>query len=260
MSIQNPKISIITVAKNSETTIEKSIQSVLSQNYHPFEYIIIDGDSDDNTMNLINKYKNSITTIISEPDDGIYEAMNKGINIATGEIIGILNSDDQYLPNTLNSVAKQFSSSSVCVGYCIRNNPHTERSGKFKEIRFQKKKPLSKLKYVMALDHPAMFIPKCLYGKYGKYDSRLKICADYKWTANAWSKGCDFNIIDQALTIFSTGGISDTNRIQTSIEMKNIQIELGLLSPISANIYLLYRIINRITLKSFVTYIKNIIS
>ncbi len=101
-------ISIITVVKNSEKTIEKTIQSVLNQNYNNLDYIIIDGNSVDNTKKIIEKYKNKISLVISENDNGIWNAMNKGIKLAKGDIIGFLNSDDVYYPNTLETVDKYF--------------------------------------------------------------------------------------------------------------------------------------------------------
>ena len=90
------KVSIITVCYNSELTIEDTIKSVLSQTYDDIEYIIVDGNSTDSTLNIINKYKDQISTIVSEPDKGIYDAMNKGVELANGELIGIINSDDFY--------------------------------------------------------------------------------------------------------------------------------------------------------------------
>ena len=92
------KVSIITVSYNSARTIEQTICSVLAQNYTPLEYIIIDGGSTDGTVDIIRSYEKQITYWVSECDGGLYEAMNKGIQRATGEVIGILNSDDWYLP------------------------------------------------------------------------------------------------------------------------------------------------------------------
>jgi len=106
--MKNPKISIITVVKNSKDTIEKNIQSVIDQEYKNYEHIIIDGGSDDGTIQIVNKYKKDIHYFISEKDDGIYDAMNKGINQSNGDIIGILNSDDYYFPDALKIVKDYF--------------------------------------------------------------------------------------------------------------------------------------------------------
>jgi glycosyltransferase involved in cell wall biosynthesis len=106
-------ITIITVVKNGETTIERCIKSVLSQNYSNLEYIIIDGKSSDGTKDIINKYKNNIAKIIIEDDDGIWDAMNKGIKSANGEIMGFLNSDDYYFDNALETVNNYFSKNNI---------------------------------------------------------------------------------------------------------------------------------------------------
>ena len=105
---KNYKISIITVVKNSLSTIEKTIRSVINQDYKNIEYIIIDGNSTDGTNKIIDKYKDKISLVIKENDNGIWDAMNKGINLAKGEVIGFLNADDLYCPNALTIVNKYF--------------------------------------------------------------------------------------------------------------------------------------------------------
>ena len=103
------KFSIITVSLNSDKTIEKTINSVINQNYNDIEYIIIDGCSKDNTINIIKSYKSAIDVIIIEKDDSLYDAINKGIKIATGDIIGILNSDDHFNNNNvISNISKEF--------------------------------------------------------------------------------------------------------------------------------------------------------
>jgi glycosyltransferase involved in cell wall biosynthesis len=102
------KISIITVCYNMEEYIERTIQSVLSQDYPNLEYIIVDGGSTDNTINIVNKYKNKISKIICEPDDGMYDAINKGINASTGDVLAWLNADDSYFPWTLKMISNIF--------------------------------------------------------------------------------------------------------------------------------------------------------
>ena len=107
------KVSIITVVKNNEDKIEKCINSVINQSYKDIEYIIIDGNSSDNTKSIIQKYKNQIDILLSEKDNGIWDAMNKGINLATGDIIGFLNSDDVYYPNALQTVVDYFKNKQI---------------------------------------------------------------------------------------------------------------------------------------------------
>lgn len=103
------KVSIITVCYNSQATIENTIKSVISQTHSDIEYIIVDGKSGDNTLEIVNKYQDKIAKVISEPDQGIYDAMNKGIKVATGDIVGILNSDDYYVDSEVVShIVKAF--------------------------------------------------------------------------------------------------------------------------------------------------------
>ena len=103
-----PKISIVTITYNSENTVEETIKSVISQGYPNLEYVIIDGASTDGTLDVVSKYSDRIAKIVSEPDKGISDAFNKGIKHATGEIIGIINSDDILLPGALQAVADAY--------------------------------------------------------------------------------------------------------------------------------------------------------
>ena len=109
------KISIITPTFNSEKYLERCIKSIQSQDYNNIEHIIIDGDSTDETRNIIKKYHNNKTILISEKDDGIWDAMNKGLKIASGDIIGFLNSDDYYYPNAIKTVVKYFNNNNIDV-------------------------------------------------------------------------------------------------------------------------------------------------
>ena len=111
--MEKNKLSIITVVKNSKINIEKTIKSVLEQDYKNLEYIIIDGNSDDGTLEILNRYKDKISLIISEKDQGIWDAMNKGIKLAKGNIIGFLNSGDIYYPDALHTVNRYFLSKDI---------------------------------------------------------------------------------------------------------------------------------------------------
>ena len=112
------KVSIITIAYNADNSIEDTIKSVLSQSYNNIEYIIIDGNSSDNTLDICKKYSSKISKIVSEKDKGIYDAMNKGIAIATGDVIGILNADDFYLNDAIvESIVNKFKNTSADAVY-----------------------------------------------------------------------------------------------------------------------------------------------
>ena len=113
MTIKNYKISIITVVKNNEKTIEKAIKSVIEQTYKNIEYIVIDGKSNDNTIKILEKYKNKIDILISEKDNSIWDAMNKGLSRASGDIVGFLNSDDYYYPNAIEIVNNYFGNKDI---------------------------------------------------------------------------------------------------------------------------------------------------
>ena len=176
------KISIITPTYNSEKTISRTIESIISQNYSDLEYIIIDGASSDNTKNIVLNYKDKINiNFISEPDKGIYDAMNKGIKIATGEIIGILNSDDLLdNSNILLKVSEIFNNPNIDavygdIKYFSKNISEITRyweAGEYKE---------SKLNNGWIIPHPSLFLRKSIYNKFGLFNTNLKIAADYEF-------------------------------------------------------------------------------
>jgi len=181
----NPTISIITVCYNSENTIERTIKSVIKQNYAQIEYIIVDGKSKDGTMDIIQKYRDKITKVISEPDKGIYDAMNKGIELASGEIIGILNSDDIYTSNTIISeITREFVKRDVQLVYgnitYFRNNPD-------EAIRTWVTKSYYKrfFDHGEVAPHPSLFVKKEVYNKIGTYHSDFKITSDYEFMLRA---------------------------------------------------------------------------
>lgn len=175
------KISIITPTYNSEKTIDRTIQSVLSQNYNDIEHIIIDGSSVDGTMCIVNKYAGKLSKIISEKDDGIFDAMNKGISIASGDIIGILNSDDFFNSNdVLSIIANEFNDSSVDavygdISYFLNDTNKITRywkAGEYKE---------KKLNNGWIIPHPALFLRRSVYSKLGVFNLDLKVAADYEF-------------------------------------------------------------------------------
>jgi glycosyltransferase involved in cell wall biosynthesis len=141
------KISIVTVCRNSEATIRSTIESVLAQTYSDIEYIIVDGASTDNTLSIVNEYRGRIHRIISEPDNGIYDAMNKGIKISTGDYLGILNSDDFFASNEIISGLAAF----------LKNHPFLDAS--YGDVVFVEKNNIEKnIRFYSSAD----FSPKLL--------------------------------------------------------------------------------------------------
>ena len=173
------KISIITVCYNSDRTIEDTFKSVKEQTYRDIEYIVIDGNSKDNTINLIKKYNDIITYWTSESDKGLYDAINKGIALATGDYVGIINSDDVfYSPKTIEEVA----------GFLQKNHNIDAISGDIVQHKRGKiiRKYSSanwtpeKLKIGFMPPHPSIFIKTELFNKFGYYKLGYKIGADYE--------------------------------------------------------------------------------
>ncbi|PRY88361.1 glycosyltransferase family 2 protein [Mongoliibacter ruber] len=174
-------ISLITVTYNSEKTLLETIKSVKAQNYHSIQYIVIDGASTDGTINLIENNNDVITTFKSEPDQGIYDAMNKGIRLATGDIVGIINSDDFFFDNqVLSTIAKEFEDQELMatIGDIVFVNSNDEN----KIIRKYSSKKWSPSKFAWGYmpAHPSFFVRRDLFDHLGFYKTDYKIAADYE--------------------------------------------------------------------------------
>ncbi len=172
------KISIITVCFNAENTIERCLLSVLDQSYSDIEYIIIDGFSADSTVSIIEKYKSHISKLVSEPDKGIYDAMNKGIALATGEMVGILNADDVFAhENVLIHIAEKFKedqNDSLYADLQYVNSTKVIRhwnSGSYK---------INNWYWGWMPPHPTFYVKRELYAKFGNFNTELKLAADYE--------------------------------------------------------------------------------
>ena len=205
------KISIITVCLNSAKTIRQTINSVLSQTYQNIEYIIIDGASNDETCDIVLEYKNNIAQFISEPDKGLYDAINKGISLASGDIVGILNSDDFYENNrVLEDVVnhfKLFSDTDLASGDVVFVRPNDLN----KIIRHYNGNHFKswKLRFGWMPAHPATFIRKSAYDKVGIYALGYKIAADYEMFVRLLLvHKLKYSRINKILVRMRTGGAS----------------------------------------------------
>ena len=177
----NPKVSIITVCFNSEKTIEDTIQSVINQSYANIEYIVIDGVSTDNTLAIINKYKDKIAKIVSEKDNGIYDAINKGINFAKGDIIANINSDDFYIDNNvIADVVATFEKENTDTLYA--DLYYVDAVDTNKIVRYWKSKQYKEGLFLKGWmpPHPTFFVKKEVYQQYGLFDLQFKSAADYE--------------------------------------------------------------------------------
>jgi glycosyltransferase involved in cell wall biosynthesis len=203
-----PLISIITIVFNGEKYIEETIKSVISQDKINLEYIIIDGGSTDNTISIVNKYLDKISLFISEPDKGIYDAINKGISHSNGILVGLIHCGDYYSPNVLEKVMVTFQKSNADIVYGNQiiieeyNNELIERFNNGDH---------TKLKYGMTIPHPSTFVSKSCYDKYGYYSINFKISSDYSYFLTLYIANLKFIKIDEVLAYFRAGGVSSRN-------------------------------------------------
>ncbi|MGN1217751.1 MAG: glycosyltransferase family 2 protein, partial [Phocaeicola sp.] len=168
--MKRPKISLITISYNSAETIEDTIQSVLAQTYKNYEYIIIDGASTDSTMEIIDKYRDDIVKVISEPDRGISDAFNKGIRVATGDIIGICNSNDLLYPDAFQTIVDAYEE-----GIDAYRAPVTTKNFETGfEYVVRPTLYIPKIPFMASKCHMGCYITKDAYDKYGLYDEKFK--------------------------------------------------------------------------------------
>ncbi len=217
------KLSIITVAYNSQSTIRQTIESVLSQDYDNIEYIIIDGGSTDWTLDIVKNYKDKIGYFVSETDDGIYDAMNKGINAATGDIIGILNSDDFYPNNfVISNVVKTFLNRGCDAVY--GDLVYVKQNDASKIVRYWQSGmyTIKKIKNGWMLPHPTFFVKKEMYERYGYYNTDLRSAADYEMILKLlYKRNINVFYIPMILVKMRMGGASNSsimNRLRANKE------------------------------------------
>lgn len=203
-----PLISIITVVLNGEHVIEQTILSVIAQKNGAIEYIVIDGGSKDGTVNIIKKYQQHITYWISEPDRGLYDAMNKGIKAAHGQCIGLLNAGDCYQPGTFQIVQRHMQEIKSRHYVIAGSIDLVDESGVSLTTLHVKDRALLKRFLFMPLNHPSMFVSSGIYDDFGLYNAERKIAADYEFVLALADHGVDFVILPVVLTYMRIGGLS----------------------------------------------------
>ena len=218
------KISIITATFNSEKTIQSCLQSVESQDYDNIEHIIIDGKSTDKTCKLLNRYaeNNPRVTYISEKDEGIYDALNKGIKMAKGEFIGFLHSDDEYFSSqTISKIASVLNKNNVDGIYGDLNYISSTNSNnvlRYWKSRVFQQKLLTK---GWMPPHPTLFLKKDVYDQHGLFDLSFKIAADYDYILRIFKDvSLRFVYIPEIITNMRIGGASSSTK-----NLKNKMLE-----------------------------------
>ncbi|AUS05828.1 glycosyltransferase family 2 protein [Pseudotamlana carrageenivorans] len=207
------KITLITATYNSETSIKTCIESVISQDYPEVEHLIIDGASTDNTLLIVKdlQKKHNHITLISEPDQGIYDALNKGISKATGEVIGFVHSDDFLASeHVLSEIALQFKKE-ICDGV-YGDLEYVDKQNTNKVIRYWKSCNFTPdmLKKGWMPAHPTLFLKKEIYKKHGIFDLNFKIAADYDFILRIFKdEHLKFSYLPMVLTKMRTGGASN---------------------------------------------------
>ena len=227
---KNLMISVVTVCRNSAATIGKTIESVLVQKDAGVEYIAIDGASTDNTQDVIKSYGSNIDIWLSEPDKGIADAFNKGIALASGDIIGLINSDDALAPGALDKVRRFFEdhpNTDVLHGDILLLNG----SRVVKRI-----KPPPRWWYpwrLVLFNHPATFVRHGVYTKYGLFDSSISIAMDAEIFLR-WSKsGVKIDYFPEILAHMQAGGVSDRRAVEQFRQLRDSLVRYGFSPPLA---------------------------
>lgn len=235
------KISLLTVSYNSAATIKDTIESVLSQENTDIEYIIVDGHSEDNTVDIIKSYGDRISTWISEPDNGIYDAMNKAVKLATGEVVGIINSDDYYQDNTIiSSVAKVFEDEEVdaVFGDLVFVDPKNLN----RIVRTYSSKGWHPGKFARGFmpAHPTFFVRRKYYERHGLFKTDYKIAADYEILIRLlYVHKLRYRYLPLTMVKMRKGGVS-SNGIQSTFVLNNEIIRACRENGISTNVFKVY--------------------
>jgi len=229
----NPRITIITSTFNAEKDIERAIKSVVAQSYKNIQFVIIDGGSTDRTIEIVKKYDNYVSVLISEKDNGIYDAWNKGLVVAEGSWIAYLGADDEYLPDAiLNYVNHINKFVDVDVDYVSSKVGLIDSSGKLFRV-IGKAWDWKVFKKYMCTAHVGSFHSKAFFDKYGNFNTDYKIVGDYEILLRA-NRNLKASFLDAITVNMQMGGVSNQNRYAFDEVMK-AKICLGARTNLEAN-------------------------
>jgi len=219
------KISVVTVAYNAAATIEDTLRSVTEQDYPDLEYIVVDGASKDDTVSICKRYEHGIAQLISEPDQGIYDAMNKGIRMATGDFVGLLNSDDFYAhAGVISAVARQLQESDADTLFGDLIMVHPEDTTKVSRYYPGKGFELKRFEMGDMPPHPTFFVRRELYEQWGFFKPEYKIVADFELMLRfLYLQRASYTYLPEVMVHMRTGGNSGSgvrNTLRLNAEMK----------------------------------------
>ena len=231
-----PLVSVITIVLNGVKYLEDTIRSVLNQTYGNVEYIIIDGGSNDGTLDVIRKYEDQIDYWLSEADDGIADAFNKGISLCAGDIVGIINADDWYELDAIEKVVESNNRPAVFCG----NVQYWD--GYDKDYIFSTN--IAGLPKEMTVNHPAVFVSRDIYKEFGVFDRKYIYAMDYELLLRFYKNGVEFVEIDSVLSNMRLAGVSDLNRAKSYNDVRMAKIQYGE-SYLKAFVYNIWQLIRK---------------
>ena len=235
----NMRVSVITVCYNSAATLRAALESVRAQSYPAIDYIVIDGRSTDGTLDVLAEYKESIARLISERDSGIYDAMNKGVACATGDVVYFLNADDRFAdPGVVEDIARVFEQGNVDIVYgdvhCVDDSGgylKTHRRIDRRNLRFER------------ICHQAVFARRGLYTRFGGFDRGYRICADHEWLLRVFHGGVSVRYVPRCIAEFRLGGEHAKQREIDRLETQALRTRYsqGMLDDVYGFAYRAYR-------------------
>lgn len=248
------KISVITVCRNVESSLADTLLSVQEQSYGNIEHILIDGASSDGTVDLVRKHEKSLAFWVSEPDQGIYDAMNKGIQLATGDVVGFLNADDMFENNmALEWIARAFSDTGVSA--CYGDLTYVNNADLRRVVRYYSSKDFSPQKIAQGVmpAHPTLYVKKNIFNKYGLFKTDYRIAADFEFVARIFGKQTiQFHYIPKVLVRMRMGGVS-TRNIKSNIVLNREIVRACRENGIKTN---LIKVVSKYPSKIFQSIIK----
>lgn len=233
------KVSVVTVCFNSAATIGETLDSVRRQTHHDIEHIVVDGSSTDTTMSIVRNREGSSTVIVSEPDQGIYDAMNKGISRASGVIVGVLNADDVLADDTsISRLVKDFETRGEAVDGLYGDVVHVKRNDLSMVTRYSYAKRFApwQIRFGLMFPHPGFYVRREMYERFGLYKLGYRVSADFELMARFMGRGARLAYHPHAVVKMREGGISTTGlwwRFHQNLEIVRACRENGIRTNIA---------------------------